>query len=101
MKLSYSDRALSALGHEAVRRYYEWQLLGPHDSAALLAEDAGVGGASSPSPAWDWVAYTAVTGEQSDIYVVGSEGGEPINITNHPANDYFAAWSPCLDGSGG
>ncbi|MBA2311900.1 MAG: GNAT family N-acetyltransferase [Actinobacteria bacterium] len=29
--------ALSKLGHEAVRRYYEWQLLGPHDVIAVGA----------------------------------------------------------------
>lgn len=32
---AFSDRALAALGLEAVRRYYEWQLLGPHDAIAL------------------------------------------------------------------
>jgi ribosomal protein S18 acetylase RimI-like enzyme len=32
---AFPDSALSRLGHEAVRRYYEWQLTGPHDSVAL------------------------------------------------------------------
>lgn len=34
---AFPDSALSKLGTEAVRRYYEWQLLGPHDSVALAA----------------------------------------------------------------
>lgn len=32
---AFSDRALAGLGREAVRRYYEWQLQGPHDAIAL------------------------------------------------------------------
>ncbi len=32
---AFSDRALASLGREAVRRYYEWQLQGPHDAIAL------------------------------------------------------------------
>ena len=32
---AFADRALASLGREAVRRYYEWQLLGPHDAIAL------------------------------------------------------------------
>ena len=32
---AFSDRALAGLGREAVRRYYEWQLQGPHNAIAL------------------------------------------------------------------
>ena len=32
---AFSGRALACLGREAVRRYYEWQLQGPHDAIAL------------------------------------------------------------------
>jgi len=35
--LAFPRSALTRLGKEAVRRYYEWQLLGPHDSVALGA----------------------------------------------------------------
>ncbi len=63
-----------------------------------LANDAGVGGASSPSPRWDRVAYTAIPGEQADVFFVGMDGGPAVNLTDHPANDYFPAWSPCLGG---
>lgn len=34
---SFPDSALTKLGFEPVRRYYEWQLLGPHDVTALGA----------------------------------------------------------------
>jgi ribosomal protein S18 acetylase RimI-like enzyme len=32
---AFPDSALTKLGAESVRRYYEWQLLGPHDAVAL------------------------------------------------------------------
>lgn len=34
---AFPHSALSKLGHEAVRRYYQWQLLGPHDVVAIGA----------------------------------------------------------------
>jgi ribosomal protein S18 acetylase RimI-like enzyme len=35
--LAFPESALTLLGTEAVRRYYEWQLVGPHDVVALSA----------------------------------------------------------------
>lgn len=37
---AFPKSALTHLGHEAVRRYYEWQLTGPHDCLAIGAFDA-------------------------------------------------------------
>lgn len=34
---AFPDSALTALGLESVRRYYDWQLSGPHDVTALSA----------------------------------------------------------------
>lgn len=34
---AFPDSALTALGPEAVQRYYRWQLTGPHDAVALGA----------------------------------------------------------------
>ncbi len=36
-KAAFPDSALTRLGREAIRRYYEWQLIGPHDVVALGA----------------------------------------------------------------
>src|SRR6267142_2937709 len=36
-QLAFPDSALSMLGTEAVRRYYEWQLVGPHEVTAISA----------------------------------------------------------------
>jgi hypothetical protein len=32
---TFPESFLSALGDEVVRRYYEWQLMGPHETTAL------------------------------------------------------------------
>lgn len=40
-RAAFADSALTRLGTEAVRRYYEWQLCGPHEVAALAAWLAG------------------------------------------------------------
>ena len=34
---SFPDSAISELGSEAIRRYYEWALVGPHDTVAIGA----------------------------------------------------------------
>lgn len=36
-QMAFPNSALTMLGTEAVRRYYEWQLLGPHEVTALSA----------------------------------------------------------------
>jgi ribosomal protein S18 acetylase RimI-like enzyme len=36
-RAAFPDSALTSLGLEAVRRYYEWQLTGPHQVVALAA----------------------------------------------------------------
>ena len=40
-RLAFPAGALSALGDEAVRRYYAWQLQGPHDAVTALGAFAG------------------------------------------------------------
>ena len=36
---AFPDSALTHLGREAVRRYYEWQIVGPHDALNIGAFD--------------------------------------------------------------
>jgi ribosomal protein S18 acetylase RimI-like enzyme len=38
---AFQDSALSELGIEAVRRYYEWQLEGPHEARSIAAVSDG------------------------------------------------------------
>ncbi|HWI86752.1 MAG TPA: BTAD domain-containing putative transcriptional regulator [Sphingomonas sp.] len=49
-------------------------------------------------PAWSpdgkWIAYVAVTSEQSDIFLVSGEGGAPRAVTSDPAVQQSPVWSP-------
>lgn len=42
---AFPDSALTKLGREAVRRYYEWQIVGPHDGVNIgaFSDDAMLG----------------------------------------------------------
>lgn len=50
------------------------------------------------SPAWsptrNWVLFTGDDGENKDIFRTEGTGGEPVNLTDHPASDADPAWSP-------
>ncbi|MBC7223259.1 MAG: PD40 domain-containing protein, partial [Anaerolineae bacterium] len=50
------------------------------------------------SPAWspthNWVLFTGDNGENKDIFRMKGTGGEPVNLTDHPASDADPAWSP-------
>jgi Tol biopolymer transport system component len=72
-------------------------------SAGVFALVAVLAGASSAGPAAALpgangkIAYTIAVGETTEIFVVNADGSEPVNVTNDPASDLTAAWSP--DGS--
>jgi ribosomal protein S18 acetylase RimI-like enzyme len=38
---AFPESVLGRLGHEAVRRSYRWQMEGPHDLTAIVAEEGG------------------------------------------------------------
>jgi dipeptidyl aminopeptidase/acylaminoacyl peptidase len=41
-----------------------------------------------------WLAYDLDRGGNSDIYKLRLDGGEPIQVTTDPANDFAPEWSP-------
>jgi Tol biopolymer transport system component len=41
-----------------------------------------------------WLVYDSNRGGNYDIYKVRAEGGEPIQLTSDPANDFGPSWSP-------
>jgi Tol biopolymer transport system component len=45
------------------------------------------------SPDNKLVAYSSEKSGNSDIYIVPVAGGEPVRVTDHPASDYWPAWS--------
>jgi Tol biopolymer transport system component len=40
------------------------------------------------------IAFTSLRGGGRDIYVMNADGSGQVNLTNDPASDYDAAWSP-------
>lgn len=40
------------------------------------------------------IAYDSEARGNRDIYVMDSDGQNPRNLTNHPANDWHPSWSP-------
>jgi len=46
------------------------------------------------SPDSKWIAFSRCTlGHREDIYIVPAEGGEPINVTKHPNDDWHPLWT--------
>lgn len=46
------------------------------------------------SPDSRWLAFSMEDENyNSDIYIVSREGGEPVNVSRHPRNDYAPSWS--------
>jgi Tol biopolymer transport system component len=41
-----------------------------------------------------WLAYDSERGGNADIYKVRIDGGEPIQLTKDPGNDFAPSWSP-------
>ncbi len=46
---------------------------------------------------WQQIAFTSHRDGNAEIYVMNADGSSQANLTNHPAEDFDAAWSP--DGS--
>jgi Tol biopolymer transport system component len=42
----------------------------------------------------DMVCTSNRSGNQNDIFLLSSDGGAPVNLTEHPANDGWARWAP-------
>ena len=52
-----------------------------------LTSDVGVESSPAFSPDGKWIAFSAQYEGNTDVYVVGSEGGVPKRLTWHPGND--------------
>lgn len=46
------------------------------------------------SPDGAWIAYTARTDGNDDVYIVPAAGGEPRRLTWHPGTDEAVGWAP-------
>lgn len=68
-----------------------------------LTYDPAVDSYPTWSPDGKWIAFQSNRKGNFDIFVMpapgsrdgaDSDGSEPVDLTNHPANDWFAEWSP-------
>jgi tricorn protease len=57
---------------------------------------AGIGEKCDPhySPDGRWLAYTADSYGNADVFVILASGGEPRRLTHHPAPDAAVGWTP-------
>ncbi|RPJ83479.1 MAG: protease, partial [Acidobacteria bacterium] len=46
------------------------------------------------SPCGKWIAVSGEYAGNSDVYVIPSEGGEPLRLTWHPGADQVQGWTP-------
>ncbi|MFC1639851.1 hypothetical protein ACFL3B_03695 [Gemmatimonadota bacterium] len=71
------------------------------DGSGLVNLTNSSGTVTPQEPTWSpdgsRIAYTAYIGDQAEIYVIGANGTDVTNLTNHQADDASPAWSP--DGS--
>ena len=40
------------------------------------------------------IAFVSDRNGNKDIYVMNADGSSAVNVSNHPAVDWFPAWSP-------
>jgi len=61
----------------------------------LSVDSLNIGGPVAVSPGGRWVVFTHLSGlEESHLWIVSTEGGEPFPITRGPAYDDGPVWFP-------
>ncbi|MBN2266353.1 MAG: protein kinase [Candidatus Aminicenantes bacterium] len=95
--------AATALLVAAAALVYKFVVLTPAGSVEYeitpLTFDIGFSGLPTLAPGGDLMAYASDKGERGDldIWVQQASGGQPLRLTDHPADDWFPSFSP--DGS--
>ena len=66
-----------------------------------LCYENGPSGSEVGVPAWSpdgsKIAFTSTHDGNQDIHVMNADGSDPVNLTNHPAVDFWASWSPAVE----
>ena len=60
----------------------------------LSAMLVGCDGTTPPPTSTSRIAFVSDRDGKVEIYVMDADGSNPINLTNHPADDWGPVWSP-------
>ena len=69
-------------------------LMNPDGSALTKIPGTDVGAAPDWSPGGTQLVYRQELPGNDEIFIINTDGTNPINLTNHPANDNGPDWSP-------
>ena len=69
-------------------------LMNPGGSVLTKIPGTDVGAAPDWSPDGAQIVYRQELPRNDEIYIINVDGTNPINLTNHPANDNSPDWSP-------
>ena len=64
---------------------------------SLILLSTGISAVSAKAPTTPKILFTSSRDGNSDIYMMNPDGSEQVNLTQHPASDISAAWSPTGD----
>lgn len=83
-------------GDQIVFQYGDDLWTAQSDGTHARALTSGAGRKSDPhfSPDGRWIAYTGTYDGNEDVYVLPATGGEPRQLTYHPARDEVLGWAP-------
>jgi len=71
-----------------------WSVARDGGAAHVLTTGPGTKTGPFLSPDGRWIAYTGRMDENTDVYVIPSQGGEPRRLTFHPGADQVVGWTP-------
>ena len=60
----------------------------------LLLLNVNISPLLAKAPTTSKILFTSVRDGNYEIYIMNPDGSEEVNLTQHPANDQQAAWSP-------
>jgi len=67
-------------------------------SDARLVIELSVMGAGLDAPVWspdgNWIAYQSGAPDEADVYVISTEGGGPVRVSDLPGNECSISWAP-------
>ena len=62
--------------------------------SSILLLSVGICAVSAKAPTTPKILFTSSRDGNSDIYMMNPDGSEQVNLTQHPASDISAVWSP-------